>query len=312
MRWLSAMMIACAALAPATAQEAPDVLAGGAPDGAVQTAYTDQDFNSYAMPIAPFGTGKPATETIEGRVIWSAYRLDDDATTADLMAGYRTWLDNAGFTEIFDCFSAACGGFDFRFEAAILPAPGMLMDVADFRQLTMEREGDGAHASILVSRVLNSAYIQTVLVVPNESGRVVVATPNVETPAETVILPGDEKALYDRLIEEGHVRIDGLEFETGGASISEGSSTTLDLLARLLNRNDIAVVIVGHSDNVGGYQTNMELSKKRANAVMAALEARGVESSQLSAEGVGYLAPLASNASPEGRSINRRVELVLN
>lgn len=296
---------------PARAMDLPDALTSSAPEGAVQTAFADQDFNSYSIPVGPFGGTSSAVEVVEGRVIWSAFRLDDETTTADLMAGYRNWLLQEGFTSVFECQTTACGGFDFRFEASILPAPGMLMDVADFRQLTMQRPSDDSHASILVSRVLNVMYIQTVMVMPNDADRTVIATPNVETSFDTVILPTDEKALYDRLISEGHIRIEGLEFETGGDAISPGSETALDLLARLLNRNDIAVMIVGHSDNVGDLGANRELSKRRAEAVKTALVARGVVEQQLTAEGIGFLAPLESNATPEGRAINRRVELVL-
>ena len=62
---------------------------------------------------------------------------------------------------------------------------------------------------------------------------------------------------------------------------------------------------------MGGYDYNTNLSRRRADAVVAVLiNDYGVEGSRLSSAGVGYLAPAASNESEEGRELNRRVELV--
>jgi len=71
------------------------------------------------------------------------------------------------------------------------------------------------------------------------------------------------------------------------------------------------VVIVGHSDNQGTLDANLALSQRRAEAVRDALVSRGVAAERLDARGVGFLAPVASNATEEGRARNRRVELVL-
>ena len=71
-------------------------------------------------------------------------------------------------------------------------------------------------------------------------------------------------------------------------------------------------MLVGHTDAVGALEGNIRLSKKRAEAVMRRLiDGYGVDPVQLSAEGIGYLSPRASNATEEGRRLNRRVEVVL-
>jgi outer membrane protein OmpA-like peptidoglycan-associated protein len=71
------------------------------------------------------------------------------------------------------------------------------------------------------------------------------------------------------------------------------------------------VIVVGHTDYVGGYDYNMDLSKRRARAVMDALVNEfGIAAARLKSDGVGYLAPAASNLSEAGRALNRRVELV--
>ncbi len=106
--------------------------------------------------------------------------------------------------------------------------------------------------------------------------------------------------------------VPGLDFEVGGAALSPGSAAALDRLAAVLSAEGAPpVVVVGHSDNQGGLELNIDLSRQRAESVRQALIERGVPADRLEARGVGFLAPLASNATEAGRALNRRVELVL-
>ena len=297
----------------------------GAPEGAVQTAHAIRDFDRYDLPVGAFGPDSRAVRPVEGAIAWSAWRLDDpQASVAGVVQSYRERLDGLNFAPVFDCAGEDCGGFDFRFGAQILPPPGMLVDVRDFAQLTVERDAPAGWVSVLVSRVLDAIYVQTVSVAPPEPAAdaapgappeapvAVTEVPLVETAPETVMLPQDERALLARLIDDGHVPVDGLEFEVGGAALSGASAGALDMLARMLTRDDdLPVAIVGHSDNQGGLELNLDLSRRRAEAVMQALIDRGVPPAQLEARGIGYLAPVASNSTEEGRARNRRVELVL-
>jgi OOP family OmpA-OmpF porin len=318
---MAVMAVALAGLAlAAPAQELPPsqqpVLDPGAPEGAVATAHSDRPFDRYALPVGPYGPGAANAREIEGRVIWSSFRIDaPDISTAEVMEGYRTRLAAFGYQPIFDCAAAACGGFDFRFAVQLLPPPAMLIDTADFAQLSASRTADtGAEdfISVLVSRLLGAVHIQTVIVAPGEPGMMITPAPEPDAAAQPVILAQDEKSLLDRLTDTGHVPVQGLIFETGGAALSEGSAPALEILARFLSRNpELAVVIVGHSDNQGPLDANIDLSKRRAEAVRAALIKRGVAAGSLEAHGVGYLAPVSTNATDAGRALNRRVELVL-
>jgi OOP family OmpA-OmpF porin len=308
---LAALAVAAIAFRPegAGAQTLPDA---GAPEGAEQTAYVERSFDRYPLPVAPFAPGEDAVEMIEGRSVWSAYRLDTAATTLDILQGYEARLAAQGFETLFTCAAEACGGFDFRFGAAVLPPPGMLIDVADFAQLSARRGDAEAFASVLISRVLDTVYIQTVATVPARAQVEVTDAPAAEAGSEAIFLPVEERALVDRLLRDGHVPVEGLEFASGGASLSGSSDAALDMLARMLSRDsELNVVIVGHSDNQGGLDANIELSRRRAESVTAALIARGVPEGQVAARGVGYLAPVTSNATEDGRAANRRVELVL-
>jgi outer membrane protein OmpA-like peptidoglycan-associated protein len=90
------------------------------------------------------------------------------------------------------------------------------------------------------------------------------------------------------------------------------SRPTLDEIARLLRAQpQLAVVIVGHTDSQGAYDHNMDLSRRRAEAVAQALvSSYQIARTRLRTAGVGFLAPVGSNATDEGRTLNRRVELV--
>jgi OOP family OmpA-OmpF porin len=319
---LAAAVPAGEAGAQDTRPEATEIPDPGAPEGAVATAHLDRPFDRYALPVAPLGPGdnRGALRPVEGRVIWSAYRLEQpEASAAAVMAGYRARLGELDFAPILDCAGPECGGFDFRFAVELLPAPAMLIDTAEFAQFTAVRRGvaggeGGAEsfASVLVSRVLGAVYAQTVLVLPAEPGISVAPLPPADlAAAATRVAPERDKLLVE-LTEHGHVTLQGLDFETGGATLSAGSEPALETVARLLQEHpELSLVIVGHSDNQGGLDGNIALSKRRAEAVRAALVERGVAPERLEAHGIGFLAPVTSNATPEGKALNRRVELVL-
>jgi OOP family OmpA-OmpF porin len=313
---LAGFLIANAAPAQESTEALPPLLDAGAPEGAVSTAFSDRAFDRYTLPTGTYTAAGPHARDVEGRVIWSAFRLDTpDTTTAEVMAGYRARLGELGYEPVFDCATIACGGFDFRFSVLLLPPPAMAIDTADFAQLTASQTdaaGTETFVSILASRLLGAVHIQTVVVAAGVPEVAISAAPAPSAAAQQIVLEQDEELLLDQLNEVGHVPVRGLEFETGGTALSEGSAPALEILARFLSNNPkLVIVIVGHSDNEGTLEANVALSKRRAEAVREALIARGVAAGRLEAHGAGYLSPVATNSTAEGRALNRRVELVL-
>ena len=120
------------------------------------------------------------------------------------------------------------------------------------------------------------------------------------------------KLLTDKINTKGHLSLDGIYFETGKATLTEKSNTALKNIAEYLNSNkDKKFFIAGHTDNVGDFSSNMQLSENRAKAVMNALiQKNGVKADQLKAYGVANLSPMVSNSTDEGKAKNRRVEIV--
>ncbi len=101
-----------------------------------------------------------------------------------------------------------------------------------------------------------------------------------------------------------HVAIYGIYFDFGKTDIKPESEPTLKEIAKLLKENpQLKVYIVGHTDNVGKLDYKMDLSRRRAEAVVRELTTKyGIDKSRLIPFGVGPLAPTASNDAEEGRA----------
>ena len=119
-------------------------------------------------------------------------------------------------------------------------------------------------------------------------------------------------AMEQSLASTGSIALYGILFDFDKAEIKPDSEPTLKEIAKLLTDDpELAVIVVGHTDNTGSFDYNLDLSSRRANAVRDALvSVYGIDGARLTAAGAGMMAPVASNDSEEGRAKNRRVVLV--
>jgi OOP family OmpA-OmpF porin len=110
----------------------------------------------------------------------------------------------------------------------------------------------------------------------------------------------------------GKVALYGILFDSNKSDVRPESRAALDEIAKYLQSNAGAKLdVVGHTDNVGAYDSNLDLSRARAAAVVRTLiEQYNINPQRLRPSGVGFLAPVASNVNPDGRAKNRRVELL--
>lgn len=116
-------------------------------------------------------------------------------------------------------------------------------------------------------------------------------------------------------LKDGGVKVHvpgSVSFASGSSIVSPGLAPTLDKIATTLNEHpSTRVTVVGHTDSVGGTDTNQALSLMRANAVADYLVQRGVKRDRMVIEGRGEFEPIADNATEMGRSANRRVEMLI-
>lgn len=102
--------------------------------------------------------------------------------------------------------------------------------------------------------------------------------------------------------------IDIINFEFDKSVIKKESYPYLEKIVRLMKSTPIHVIVKGHTDNVGNEEYNMQLSKRRAEAVYNHLLRSGVDANHLKYEYYGMTRPITTNDNPEGQLMNRRVE----
>lgn len=292
---------------------------------AVETIRRSEPNATLHLAIGPWADGRVKSLTVQGPFVQSAWVLSGlDPDTARLTADLRQQFEAQGYDVLFSCQTADCGGFDFRYNAGILPAPEMYVDLGDFRYLVARKgQGEAAeHLALVVSRSAGSGYVQltrvgavittqpVVLTEPENLTPVVVAAPEAAAEPSPVVAPADD--LTARLDQGLPVVLEDLIFAPGSAQLEATDFASITAIATWLTaRPEMRLVLVGHTDDIGSLEANVKVSRLRAEAVRQRLLFQaGIDPAQISAEGVGYLTPRQTNQTEEGRQNNRRVEAV--
>ncbi|CUH98722.1 OmpA family protein [Leisingera aquaemixtae] len=275
------------------------------PPGAEAVSERVTALGVYQLPVGPEVSDKVPSKRFEGRISRRTWRLEGSGTVLEILAPLRGQLQSQGYEVLLDCAARDCGGFGFRFGTEVVPAPDMMVDISRYHFLSAAK--DGRAVSILVSRAGGTAYVQMITVQPPE-----VAAPVVKPAAEGKA-PERPVELAKVLDVRGHAVLTDLVFESGSTRLREGRYDSLMQLAEYLAANpEYRLLLVGHTDTVGSQEQNAGISERRAQSVKERLiEAYGAEEARISVAGAGFLAPIASNLTPEGREANRRVEAVL-
>jgi len=295
--------------------------------GSTIIGYWHQDWDQTQFPLSPaidldtqtFKT--PAV--VEGAVTRIVYLSPVGKSPLEVFRNYQIALSHAGFAVKFSC-DTNCGSLYVRWalgavnqsmswSQAGLPSasnpstfwPADTAVSADGRALygTLTQGGRVVHVFVYTSQASNDETRAAATLVE-------IAEPKAMQSDQITI---DANAISARLNEDGKVALYGIFFDTGKALVKPESNAQINEMAKLLRAHpDYKVFIVGHTDNVGSFDANLLLSRQRAEAVRDALvQQYQVQASRLTPYGVANVAPVASNAAESGRSMNRRVELVL-
>jgi len=126
-----------------------------------------------------------------------------------------------------------------------------------------------------------------------------------------VVVKAEE--MTKKLYNGGKIALYGIYFDTDRAAVKVKSNPTLVEIAKMLRKNpEMKILVVGHTDNKGDFDYNLDLSQRRARAVVTILTTKyAIAADRLKPFGVSYGCPTATNSTEQGRAKNRRVELVV-
>jgi OOP family OmpA-OmpF porin len=168
---------------------------------------------------------------------------------------------------------------------------------------------DGGYQIVTLKVVKDNAEIWAMIQAPS-NGMYDVHVVEKELMKQDVV--ADASSLASSIKETGKAAVYGIYFDTGKSDIKAESEPSLKEIAKMLQSNaNMKLYVVGHTDNVGTFDSNVRLSNSRADAVVKELATKySIAASRLQPFGAGPTAPVASNQTEEGRAKNRRVELV--
>jgi OOP family OmpA-OmpF porin len=316
-----AVGLLAAALAPALAADikgAKDYAGLKRFDGSSIVSYSTQKFAHYTLPLGPAddfdaATGKAiltASKEVSGALTRISYTAPVGVSSADVFENYMNDLAAKGFQVLYKADGAAIG----KQQGAIFG--GIETQLFDYSPdaahiVTAELSKDGATVDIaLYVTEYEDGYAPRVEV---QKGQVIVQLDVIESGAlQDKMVTVSASDIEKGLAAQCHIAIYGIYFDTAKTDLKPESKPSLDQVAQFLKDDPaMKIHVVGHTDNVGGMDANMALSRARAAAVVNALVKQyGVSASRLNAAGVGPLAPIAPNTSDDGRAKNRRVELI--
>lgn len=315
-------------------------------DGSFIVSYEKSAYTDFTIPLSPL---KPSEDVdardsmnnrvfapdkkieAEGALTRIAYVLPDGRSPLEVLRNYEDVIGQAGGEVLFECKKEECGGAADRssdgggndmsltmyfFHASDLKDAdfsngkcALTSSINDQRYVSAKVPQDGGDAYVTVQTfsLIDDLYCKEL------NGRTIAVVHVLEPKARDKKMVVVEAAkMEESLSTTGSISLYGIYFDTDKAEIKPESDPTLKEIAALLGKDPkMAVIVVGHTDNQGAFDYNIDLSSRRAQAVKAALASKyGIDGGRLTAAGAGMMAPVASNDGEDGRAKNRRVVLV--
>ena len=296
-------------------------------------AYNESKFNAVTFPISKItsrdGAEKEITE--EGKVVNLIYGIENTerATVLEVQKNYEQALKNGNFEILYSAFGRKNISGSYKIqnvyetfgEQRVISEYAYLKPKSYFRfSLSPQAKNVDSDDAYFVAKGKRNGKIYTMALFIHynrsswegiKDNIFILAQIVEQEDMETEQVP--TASIDEKIKNEGKEVFHNILFDFGSDQLTKASYEIIAILANYLKANPSQTYyIVGHTDNVGSLSSNQILSDKRAKSVLNALiKNHSIPRNQLSAHGVGQLSPLAINTTEEGRSLNRRVELVL-
>jgi OmpA-OmpF porin, OOP family len=289
-------------------------------EGSEIIGYRAPKFDEFILPLGPPTQFVPPTyaksQNVEGLVSRYTYVAPTGRTTAEILRNYKTEFQRLGIETLYEKSTNERGWFGPTFE--------QIADEDGLKQILAYNEAD-ERVIVGKSKEANPTYYYIFVtsyrdgVIPEKlygtitKGRalaeiVLVAAEQMEQ--KMTFVNADE--MSKSLAASGRVALYGVYFDTDKDVVRADSEQTMQEIAKLLkSQPQLKVHVVGHTDNQGSAEHNLDLSRRRAANVVKELTSKhAIPANRLDSFGSGWYSPVASNDAEDGRSKNRRVELV--
>jgi Outer membrane protein and related peptidoglycan-associated (lipo)proteins len=285
-------------------------------------------FDEIVLPSgeADYKGGKHFTSTVkaEGKVTRTVYITPPERSSLEVFRNFHDKLAADGFEDVFQCAGAdECGEpfKELKYHWNNKDTQVSNTTVTGDRARMVHTVFDGAQ-DIRFGLMKKDETLIGLYVALNRGGtfgdisaalndRVTALVEVVEPrPMENLMRTVNSTEMASKIQSTGSVPLYGLYFDTDKADLKAESEPQLAEMVTYLEGNDLKYYVVGLTDSQGQLDYNLDLSNRRATAVVEALAARGIARSRIEARGVGPLAPAAPNDDEDGRAKNRRVVLV--
>ena len=279
--------------------------------------YSFSDYDEYLLSVGQVkrvaDKYEPDVKSIEGKLTRILYVAPKGKSVLAVYRNYQKKLKSEGFKPLFECKQRGgegCGTELLNYSPSFRPELiGYAYEyAADHRYGAFVKKTDQnkIYVSLMVYRYgwdfysdrFNRAFVLLD----------VVETGELDEEQIELISAAD---IVSQVSANGRVAIPGIYFDTDKAEIKPGSEPALEQIVEAMGKSpELKLHVVGHTDNTGSFEHNLTLSRGRAASVKRYLVDKGIAGNRLTANGVASLAPVASNATEQGRAANRRVELV--
>jgi len=280
--------------------------------------YEEQQYDQYSRARGPQTGYKKIDDwlNVEGKFTRIYYVVKGEVTITEVYRNYLNAIQKAGFKILAPGIepernvSQKVGGFTFLktfYEKNSFPATGNI-------NITNGSSTSGGSCYLAAELEKGGGKVYLALGVSQYSSNEKVFLLDVieQTQMEDDLIKVTAEEMLKGIKATGKFIIYGIYFDFDKADVKPESEPTLMEIANLLKKDTkLNLYVVGHTDMQGKFDYNIDLSERRAASVVKELTTKhGINSSRLTADGVGPLTPVSTNETEEGRKLNRRVELV--
>lgn len=264
--------------------------------------------------------------TVEGRRLTNWYAMPQGMSVLEVWRNYEQELREQGFEILFSAegADAETPGYNNMIARDVLGITGTYGTPETSSDWPLQTNDDKKAAYIAAKKSTDTGDVFASVYIIYNATRT--KSGGIEAPADVVLARLDvcevkqreqrmtlvtSAEMNNEISLNGKVALYGILFDFNSSDIKPESAETLDEISKLLKENPkLNILVVGHTDAVGSFEYNKNLSQKRAESVVKSLVDKGISRERLFPVGVSFAAPVATNATEDGRAKNRRVELV--